>query len=312
MKSLWFWGKALIIALAIGWLLRTFVFSAYRIPASSMENTLMEGDYILVGKYSYGIRLPVTVLGIPFCHDSILGMKAYSSVLSLPYKRIFKQAVHKDDIIVFNNPGSDIRIPIDMRKILIGRCLALPGDSLVFKNDLVYVNEKELIQSPNLLEPYYFHEKDVAWVEKTLSSLVIPEKQTIAVVDSLHVKLFSRQEIYMMKGLLPDTVALHLLRPAFNLTIPKKGERIAITSDNYFVYLPIITGIEKKDAHYENGKLWIDGVEMDAFEFTQDYYWIMPDNRKNFADSSVSSFIPENHLIGKALFAWNYGFQKIK
>ena len=141
-RTVWFWIKTLLIAFFIAWFLRAFIVESYHVPACSMENTLTKGDRIFVSKLSYGIRLPMTILAIPFCQDSIqlFGIKSYSTYYTFPYTRIFRKDVKRNDVVVFNNPTNDFTIPIDKQKISVSRCFALPGDSLVFRDNMVYIN----------------------------------------------------------------------------------------------------------------------------------------------------------------------------
>jgi len=311
-KTIWFWVKTLVIAFVITWFLRTFIVESYCIPASSMENTLLEGDQIFVSKFSYGIRLPMTPIAFPLFHDSIpgLNMKSYSRYIQFPYFRLFKRDVERNDVVVFNRQSDGLNIPIDKQKIFISRCLALPGDSLAFENELVYVNGKPLAQSPDLLEPYYHHQKDSKAISGLLSGLNILVRD-IETVDTLQVKLLSRYEMFLLQQKLPKNIRMIAIRPKCKLIVPRKGDIIRITEDNYFTYRSIITRSENCNVHFRNDSLWINNKYVENFEFPQDYYWMLPDNRINQLDNETSSFVPEMHIIGKATCRWNRDIQKI-
>lgn len=105
------WGDALIFAVAAAYIIRTFIVEFYTIPTSSMESSLMVGDYLAVGKIRYGGRVPQTILAVPFVHHSIPGtnnMKSYLEWITLPYMRFPALAeIKKGDVVVFNYPDGD-------------------------------------------------------------------------------------------------------------------------------------------------------------------------------------------------------------
>lgn len=105
------WGDAIIFAVAAAYIFRTFIIELYAIPSSSMESSLMVGDYLAVSKYHYGQRVPQTVLAVPFMHHTLLLTDAVPSFLTwieLPYMRIPGcTEVKNNDPIVFNYPDGD-------------------------------------------------------------------------------------------------------------------------------------------------------------------------------------------------------------
>ncbi|MDQ3110499.1 MAG: S26 family signal peptidase [Bacteroidota bacterium] len=105
------WGEAGIFAIVAATLIRTFFFEAFVIPSSSMEGTLLVGDYLFVSKMSYGAKVPALPLTIPFTHNSIPGTEttpSYLDWIELPYMRLpgFGE-VERNDIVVFNFPEGD-------------------------------------------------------------------------------------------------------------------------------------------------------------------------------------------------------------
>lgn len=105
------WIDALIFAVIAATLIRMFFFEAYTIPTSSMEKSMLVGDYLFVSKVAYGPKLPNTPLAVPFTHHTLpftQKTKAYSEAVQWPYKRIAGTSrIQRNDIIVFNFPAGD-------------------------------------------------------------------------------------------------------------------------------------------------------------------------------------------------------------
>lgn len=105
------WVDALIFAVIAATLIRMFFFEAYTIPTSSMEKSMLVGDYLFVSKVAYGPKLPNTPLAVPFTHHTLpftRNAKAYSEAIQWPYKRIAGTGeMKRNDIVVFNFPAGD-------------------------------------------------------------------------------------------------------------------------------------------------------------------------------------------------------------
>ncbi len=104
------WGDALIFAVAAAYIIRSCWFELYTIPTSSMESSLMIGDFLSVSKVAYGVRVPQTPLAIPFIHNKLpkTEVKSYSEIIKLPYMRSKAlKPVKRNDVVVFNYPDGD-------------------------------------------------------------------------------------------------------------------------------------------------------------------------------------------------------------
>ncbi|MDL2283267.1 signal peptidase I [Odoribacter sp. OttesenSCG-928-G04] len=105
------WVDAIIFAVIAATLIRMFFFEAYTIPTSSMEKSMLVGDYLFVSKVAYGPKLPNTPLSVPFTHNTLpltASTKAYSEAIYNPYKRLGGLSkIKRNDIMVFNFPTGD-------------------------------------------------------------------------------------------------------------------------------------------------------------------------------------------------------------
>ena len=111
-------GRSLFPIVLAVFLVRSFVVEPFRIPSGSMVPTLLTGDFILVNKFAYGVRLPVfNIRMLPFGHPE------------------------RGDVMVF-------RFPEDPSKDFIKRVIGLPGDEIVYRDKQVYVNGEPLPITP--------------------------------------------------------------------------------------------------------------------------------------------------------------------
>ena len=141
----------------------------FTIPTSSLEKTLLVGDFLLVSKFHYGARIPKTAVAFPMVHDTIpvINTKSYLNDPQIPYLRFpgFED-IERNDIVVFNWPvdtvnafqqygdGKYYEKPIDKKSNYVKRAVGVPGDSLSVKNGLVYINGEQL-QLPERAKPQF-------------------------------------------------------------------------------------------------------------------------------------------------------------
>ncbi len=187
------WLDAIVFALIAAVIIRGNCFEFYKIPSSSMEKSLLVGDYLMVSKMSYGPRVPMTPLSFPLVHN-VLPLtdgqcESYLKWIKLPYHRYpgFGK-VQRFDATVFNYPDGDtvctafqsnrsyhdlvreygretvhsqknifgniVVRPVDKRENFIKRCIGLPGETLQIRDQKVFIDGKP-IEKPSAAEFNY-------------------------------------------------------------------------------------------------------------------------------------------------------------
>jgi signal peptidase I len=110
-------SRSFFPALLLVWLIRSFLIQPYRVPTGSLEPTVLPGDFIAVKQFSYGLRFPVL-------NKKILGVAEPK----------------RGDIALF-------RWPVDTSKLFVKRVVGLPGDHIVYKNNILTINGQEMPQT---------------------------------------------------------------------------------------------------------------------------------------------------------------------
>lgn len=297
-------SKVVIITLLIVLFIRTFLFESYAVSSPQMETLLLEGDQILVDKTTYGIRLPITVLSIPFVFDNIFGLQSYSSSVKAPYKRIFESSVNRNDIVLFNNP-TEINKPLDKRGLLLSRCIALPGDTINMVNGIFHINDREHINTPDFIEEYSIRMSDTAEIKSIIKELNIPIRNFRQNADTSFLKL-SKLEAFLLGESLPGSIIANKIDSATNyqFLVPFRGKVIHIDSKSLQLYKEIILLEQGDKAQIKEDKLFINNRIQNNYFFEEDYYWMLSDNSSNSLDSRTVGFIPFMNIIGKARFVW--------
>lgn len=177
------WVSSIAFAIIVSTLVHTYFIQPYVIPTSSLEKTLLIGDYLFVSKFHYGARVPKTTVALPMLHDSIpfTGVKSYVSddkpetfksallnKLQLPYLRFpgFKK-IKRNEIVVFSWPTDTlvhwtkpelgiVKKPIDKKTNYVKRCVAIPGDTLEVRNGYVYIDGKRSKLPPSAKPQWMF------------------------------------------------------------------------------------------------------------------------------------------------------------
>lgn len=322
------WIDALIFAVVAATIIRAFIIEAYTIPTSSMEKTLLVGDFLFVSKFHYGPRVPMTPLAFPFAHHTLPGtdMKSYSDIIQLPYYRLPKlQNIKRNDIVVFNWPQEDFR-PVDKRENYIKRCVGIPGDTIEVIAGILQVNGKTAF-APGKMQYQYYVQTDGSNINpKTLADYDITDAKMVGQgayllfltdenydriknwknVRNIERILAKKGEVQQQRFRFPSDVSRFPWNVDYYgpVVVPEKGATVQLSMDNIAIYERIISLYERNKLEKRDNKIFINGQEANSYTFKMDYYWMMGDNRLNSEDSRFWGFVPEDHIVGKAWIIW--------
>ncbi|OCA75880.1 S26 family signal peptidase [Chryseobacterium artocarpi] len=144
---------SITFAVVFATIIHVFVTQPFGIPTGSMERTLLVGDFLFVNKWSYGYRLPMRPVAIPFLQGTIMDTgqkgnpkddpKSYVDGVKLPYTRILQfNKPQKNDVVVFNYPQDSVHTAIDRKDPYVKRCVATAGDTFEMRAGRLFVNGK--------------------------------------------------------------------------------------------------------------------------------------------------------------------------
>lgn len=315
------WAKAIIFAVVITTAIHMLLVQPFVVPTPSMAGTIVPGDYVLVSKLHYGPRTPNSI-GIPF-------LKLYLPGINLPSARLpgFSD-VDRGDVIVFHFPAEDK--PVDQRTPYLKRVIGMPGETLEIRDKIVYADGNRLEMPENMQQMWtvYLNGNENNITRSQLLEIGVDQVFQTADYHAFIIEA-TRDEAQRLADLPSvDRVESHITERGANgqngifpagrgfstdeygpIDIPKKGQTVTLTEETWELYESLIRRYEgHRTGRLEDGTYTIDGKPAASYTFEQDYYFAMGDNRDNSLDSRFWGFVPEDHIMGKAvaiLFSWD-------
>jgi signal peptidase I len=188
------WVSSITFAIIAATLVHTYFMQPFTIPTSSLEKSLLVGDYLFVSKFHYGARVPSTVIAAPMVHDSLpfTGTASYLKKPQLPYTRLpGLQRIKNNDIVCFNWPADTLATmwgdtsgkftykPVDKKTNYVKRSVGIAGDSLEIKNGYVYINgKKNELPDRAKIQFYYTYESKSVIDGNTFPQFLIEKERT--------------------------------------------------------------------------------------------------------------------------------------
>lgn len=293
--------SSILFAVVAATIVHTYIMQPFTIPTSSLEKTLLVGDFLFVSKFHYGARVPQTAISFPMVHDTIpvLGIKSYTNKPQLPYLRLPGfQKVQRNDIVVFNWPVDTVRMfrdqsgrhfnkPVDKKSNYVKRAVAVAGDSLEIVGGKIFVNGAPL-QLPDRAKPQFsylvqgkgqgFNMRSLVeiygitdglqWIdrERDLYQVNAITEENLAKFKN-HPNVKSVERIIYPEGkgdptIFPNNGKVNWNRDNFGpIYIPKAGKTVKLDPISFSLYRRIIEVYEGSEMGIEN-KLEVKGSQV--------------------------------------------------
>lgn len=280
------WLKVCLIPLVLVGVTRGCLLTTCIIPHAGMENSLYEGEGILVSKWSYGFRMPF---------PSFFG-----------YHRLLRKPIRQGDIILFNSPLPE-NTAFEDNPLYISRCIGIPGDTLWLNAELIEVHDRWDTKHVKALYAYPMQYETE--MRQLLQRFGWDDNQLAGYTpDSNYIRSFSPEErgrlLHAIQNRWPLKPLNQYTQAVLPYVIPQKGKAIRVEKWN----LPMLSNALRLHEHrhvtVKGDSLWVDGRWARQVVFSQNYYWMASNDPMSLNDSRLFGLVPERHLIGKAWKVW--------